>query len=346
MRTIEKALKKQQKLVSRAHAKKMDSVIENIPVEQFKMDSVIENIPVEQLKNEKEIKSESKPKHNILENEQINTSVFEQERIDIAAGYKAYSSDDKNPAGYFQGGQSQTVEIDIERLKSLGFMTSLESNTLLNEEFREIKRPLLQNIKGKSAHKIEKANLIQVTSSVQGEGKTFTSVNLAIAIAMEMDHTVLLVDADVIKSSVSKTLGIESETGLTDYLKGDVSNLSEVMLKTSIPKLSVLPAGSRQDLSTELLNSDFMDNLFNELSGRYKNRVVIIDSPPLLETNESRVIAHKVGQIVFVAEHNKTTQASIKSALSLLEPEMVIGLVINKNRSGSKSQYGYGSDAK
>ncbi len=241
--------------------------------------------------------------------------------------------------------QSQKVEIDIERLKNLGFITSLESNTLLNEEFREVKRPLLQNIKGKTAHKIEKSNLIQVTSSLQGEGKTFTAVNLAISIAMEMDHTVLLVDADVIKSSVSKTLGIQADVGLTDYLKGDIESLSDVMLNTSIPKLSVLPAGTRQDLSTELLNSDFMENLFRELSERYKDRVVIIDSPPLLETNESRVIAHKVGQIVFVVEHNKTTQASIKNALSLLDPEMVIGLVMNKNRSGSKSQYyGYGAD--
>ena len=243
---------------------------------------------------------------------------------------------------------SQKVEVDIGRLKNMGFITSLESNTLLNEEFREIKRPLLRNIKGRSAHPIERANLIQVTSSLQGEGKTFTSVNLAMAIAMELDYTVLLVDADVIKSSVSKTLGINAERGLTDYLQGDVNKLSDVLLHTNIPKLSVLPAGRRHDLSTELLNSEFMDNLIHELAFRYKDRVVIIDSPPLLQTNESRVLAHKVGQIVFVVEQNKTTQTTIKNALSLLDPEMVIGLVMNKNRSGSKSNYyyyGYGSDA-
>ena len=330
MGTIEKALKKRQKLVARAdNDNQINSVVDNKNIEQL-IDG----------QNEAKIKSESKLNSNVFDNKNINLSVPDQDLVDKATEYQAYSSDNMN-----HGGQSQKVEIDIERLKNLGFITSLESNTLLNEEFREIKRPLLHNIKGKSAHTIEKANLIQVTSSIQGEGKTFTSINLAIAIAMELDHTVLLVDADVIKSSVSKTLGIQSETGLTDYLKGDVSHLSEVMLKTSIPKLTVLPAGSRQDLSTELLNSDFMDNLFDELSGRYKNRVVIIDSPPLLETNESRVIAHKVGQIVFIVEHNKTTQTSIKNALSLLEPEMVIGLVMNKNRSGTNSQYyGYGSD--
>ncbi len=243
--------------------------------------------------------------------------------------------------------RSQDVEVDLERLKDMGFITSLDSRNLLSEEIREIKRPLLQNIKGKGAHQIDRANLIQVTSSVQGEGKTFTSINLAMAFAMEMDYRVLLVDADVIKSSVSKTMGIKAEQGLTDYLQGQVSDLSKVLLKTNIPKLSILPAGSIHELSSELLNSEFMDNLINELSNRYKDRIVIIDSPPILETNESRIIAHKVGQIVFVIEHNKTTQTNIKSALSLLDPEMVIGLVLNKNRSATKSSYyyGYGADA-
>ena len=236
-------------------------------------------------------------------------------------------------------GCSKYFEIDIERLKNLGFITSLESNTLLNEELREIKRPLLRNIKGHNK-KLKKANIIQVTSSLPGEGKTFTSINLAMTIAMEFDYTVLLVDADVIKSAVSDTLGINEEFGLTDYLNRDVEHLSDVMLRTSIPKLSVLPAGTRQSLSTELLNSEFMDNLIIEFAERYNDRIVIIDSPPLLATNESRILAHKTGQIVFVVEHNKTSKASIKSALSLLDPDMNIGLILNKS-SGSRGEYGY-----
>jgi len=237
-------------------------------------------------------------------------------------------------------GESKLFEIDIERLKNLGFITSLQSNTLLNEELREIKRPLLRNIKAKGSNKVDKANVIQVTSSLPGEGKTFTSINLAMSIAMEFDYTVLLVDADVIKSAVSDTLGIHEERGLTDYLNRDVDHLSDVLLKTSIPKLSVLPAGTRKNLSTELLNSEFMDQLITEFSERYDDRIVIIDSPPLLATNESRIIAHKIGQIVFVVEHNRTTQASIKSALSLLDPDMTIGIILNKTR-GSRGEYGY-----
>ena len=317
MGTIEKALKKQQKIIAQAGAEPTISTV---------------------VKNKPEVSL------NTLNNAKIDISDFEQ---NIAGNFPEHDALQQFSPGNAQ--HSQKIEIDLERLNDMGFITSLESNTLLNEEFREIKRPLLQNIRGKSAHEIERANLIQVTSSLQGEGKTFTSVNLAIAIAMELDYRVLLVDADVIKSSISNTLGINTENGLTDYLQGDISNLSEVMLNTSIPKLSILPSGKRHDLSTELLNSDFMDNLFYELSSRYKDRVIIIDSPPLLETNESRVIAQKAGQIVFVVEHNKTTQSSIKNALSLLDPEMVIGLVMNKNRSGSRSSYygygyGYGAD--
>ncbi len=276
-----------------------------------------------------------------LETSSVDITEFEHDLLSRASEKEQQSNN--HPNGRF----SKEVEIDLEQLKNTGVITSLESRNLLSEEFREIKRPLLQNIKGKGAHQIERANLIQITSSVQGEGKTFTSINLAMAFAMEMDYRVLLVDADVIKSSVSKTLGIKTEYGLTDYLQGKVTELSEVMLKTNIPKLSVLPAGRLHDLSAELLNSEFMDNLIKELSVRYKDRVVIIDSPPLLETNESRIIAHKVGQIVFVVEHNKTAQTSIKSALSLLDPEMVIGLVLNKNRAGDKSSYyyGYGANA-
>ncbi len=238
---------------------------------------------------------------------------------------------------------SKSIEVNLKRLEEFGFLSMSDSNTLLHQEFREIKRPLLQNIKGKTAHEIERANLIQVTSALQGEGKTFTSVNLALSIAKELDYRVLLIDADILKSSVSKTFGIEVDKGLTDFLHGDVSNLSDVLITTNIPKLSLLPAGNKHHLSTELLNSEFMDNLIEELSGRYKDRVIIIDSPPLLQTNESRVLAQKVGQIVFVVEQNKTTQLSVKNALSLLDPEMVIGLVMNKSMGTSSSNYyGYG----
>jgi len=237
---------------------------------------------------------------------------------------------------------SREVNIDLKNMQNMGFLVPHGSNSVLNEEYRQIKRPLINNIRGKSAYPIERANLIQVTSSLQGEGKTFTSINLAIAVAMEMDLNVLLVDADVIKSSVTRILINRNEKGLTDYLSGDVKELSDVLLATNIPKLKLLPAGTRNQLSTELLNSHYMEQLISEFSQRYDNRVVIIDSPPMLQTNEARILAHKVGQIVFVVEQNKTPQDAVKNALALIDREMVVGLVMNKSRTGKQGgYYGY-----
>ncbi len=247
--------------------------------------------------------------------------------------------------GESSSSSSQSVEIDIKHLINQGFLNPDDAQSEINEEFRQIKRPLLNNIRGKSAHVIDKANLIQVTSSLQGEGKTFNAINLALAMAMEMDFKVLLVDADVVKPSVAKELNIKTDKGLIEYLSGEVSELSELMLNTNIPKLTILPAGNRHNLTTELVSSDVMEHLFTELSGRYSDRVVIIDSPPILQTNESVLISQKVGQIVFIVEQNSTAQSDVESAISKLDANAVIGVVMNKSRSGETgSYYGYGSE--
>ncbi len=235
-----------------------------------------------------------------------------------------------------------SIDVDTKHLSDLGILVPDHENSVINEEFRRIKTPLLQNIKGKSAHPIRKANLIQVTSALQGEGKSFNAVNLAMSMAMELDFNVLLVDADVLKPSISNVLNIKTDKGLIDYLSGDVDNLSDVLLTTNIPKLTLLPAGIKHKLSVELFNSDVMLQLFDELSQRYSDRVVIIDSPPILQTNESSILAQNVGQIVFVIEQNTTAMIDVKNAISKLPSDAVIGLVINKSRSGKEDGYGYG----
>jgi len=238
--------------------------------------------------------------------------------------------------------KSNNIVINTTRLKQMGFLSLDGENTLLNDDYREIKRPLLRNIRGKAAHPIPRANLIQVTSSNQGEGKTFNAINLALSLAMELDHTVLLIDADVIQSSVTQTLGISNEQGLTNYLSGEINNLSSVMLNTNIPKLSILPAGTQHQLSSELLDSELMEGLIDELSERYKDRIVVIDTPPLLLTNEARVLASQVGQIVFIVEKNRTQHQEILQALSFLDQDMAVGIVLNKAYSmEQRKQYGY-----
>lgn len=231
-------------------------------------------------------------------------------------------------------------KLDLVRLRAAGLITPEAERSQVAEEFRMIKRPLLKNAFGQGAALVEKGNLIMISSGFPNEGKTFTSINLALSIASELDHTVLLVDADVARPAVTSYFGIDKGPGLVDYLLGDQPDLSNLLIKTDIPKLTLLPAGKRHHHSTELLASESMRNLLEELSERYPDRVIIFDSPPLLVTTEASVLASLVGQIVIVVESEKTTQTALKEALSLLDPDKSIGLVLNKSRQPFGSEYG------
>lgn len=215
------------------------------------------------------------------------------------------------------------------------------------EEYRMVKRPLLLNVQGKGASQVEHPNLIMITSSLPGEGKTFISTNLSMSIALERDHTVLFVDADVAKPGMSRLLGIENELGLIDVLMGDVPDIADVMFHTDIPKLSVIPAGTLHPHSTELLASNSMTVLMQEIAQRYSDRIVIFDSPPLLVTSEARVLAKLMGQILMVVEESKTSKSALKESISLISSNEIVGLVLNKDRrfffDPSRSNYAYGS---
>lgn len=238
---------------------------------------------------------------------------------------------------------SRTAYIDLEALAAKGMVTPDQPRSAIAEEFRVIKRPLLRNATDTSAVRIENANLIMVTSALPGEGKTFSAINLAISMAMELDYTVLLVDADVSRPSVFRQLGLPPERGLMDVLAGEVTDLSEVLLRTNIEKLSILPAGMPHQRATELLASENMNRLLKQIAGRYSDRIVIFDSPPLLVTTESRVLATHMGQVLIVVEAERTTHASVKQALSTIESCPIKLMMLNKSRhSGPGSYYGYG----
>jgi exopolysaccharide/PEP-CTERM locus tyrosine autokinase len=190
---------------------------------------------------------------------------------------------------------------------------------------------------------IERANLILITSSVPGEGKTFTACNLALSIAMEREKTVLLVDADVDKPSISTLLGINEKAGLIDLLEGVSTRIQDILIRTDIPNLSILPAGRLHQHSTELLASVAMKRLANELSKRYPDRIIIFDSPPLLAATQSNVLVSLVGQVVLVIEAEMTPQNIVQEAVSKLESCKAVGCVLNKTKKGfGFTYYGYG----
>jgi len=238
---------------------------------------------------------------------------------------------------------TRRVELDLNRMRDLGMVTAAGGRTRLLEDFRVIKRPLLQRAFAERKDSDKPGNLIMVTSSLPGEGKTYCAINLAMSIAMELDHTVLLVDADVARPSVLRSLGLPAHRGLMDILLDDKVDMADVMLRTNVDTLTILPAGTSTPRATELLASSSMSALVNEIANRYRDRIVIFDSPPLLLTSESRVLASHMGQIVLVVEAQTTTQHAVKEALRQLEGNQNVNLIYNKTREfpGIEETYDY-----
>jgi len=240
--------------------------------------------------------------------------------------------------------QSSIIKFDWDYLHNNGFIRIDDSHSRIAEEYRSIKRPLVTNALGARKSDIKNSNLILVTSSVPGEGKTFTSINLALSIAAEMDKKVLLIDADVAKPSIAKVLGIKSKVGLIDFLETDTLSLSDIILQTEVPGLRIITAGKSHKFSTELLASDKMIALSEELSKRYSDRIVIFDTPPLLATTQAEVLASQMGQVILVVAAEQTPQNFVlESAKKLQNCSDIVLAVLNKaQRNLNAGYYGYG----
>jgi len=240
--------------------------------------------------------------------------------------------------------QSKTkrVLLDLDAMAASGLLVPTQSRNLLANEFRVIKRPLIANAMGKGSTPVPNGNLIMVTSALPGEGKSFTAVNLAISIAMELDNTVMLVDADVARPSILNMVGLPPTEGLLDVVKDNSLDISRVLLHTNIEKLSILPSGTPHPRATELLASDAMIRLLDDMAKRYPDRIIVFDSPPLLLTTEARALASHMGQIVVVVQSGETAQAAVKEAVSTIESCPLKMMVLNQATQSASDRYGYG----
>jgi protein-tyrosine kinase len=235
----------------------------------------------------------------------------------------------------------ETIVLNGERLTERGFIYSSGSSHQIQEEFRHIKRKLINNAFGPAAKTLKHSNLIMVSSSNPNEGKTFISINLALSIALEQEKTVLLVDADVLRPSIHRELEFESKQGLLEYLLDEVHSLSDVIYNTNVANLKLIPAGKPHHLTNELLASKKMATLAKELAERYSDRIVIFDCPPILGVTETPVLSSLVGQAVVVVEESKTKLDDVKKAVSQLDEDIALGFVMNKTVMSKKDEYGY-----
>lgn len=237
------------------------------------------------------------------------------------------------------------VTIDQSALRAAGLLPPEHQKRQLANQYRQIKRPLVASALGRGRPRLQDGQLIMIASAMPGEGKTFTSINLAFSMANEKDVQVVLVDADVAKPQVSRMFGIAAERGLQDAISDPNVDIESLVLATDIPNLCVLSAGTRSDHATELFASDRMVHVMREFVARDPSRIVLFDSPPVLLTTESPALAQIVGQIVVVVRADETQQHVLLDALSHLPVETSTSLVLNRSvaKDGGRSYYyGYG----
>lgn len=233
--------------------------------------------------------------------------------------------------------------VDQNMLRRLGaFPADDAADWQLTDELRRVKRPLLDVVAGKGAKTPAHPARIMVASAVPKEGKTFTAVNLALSLARERDFEVLLVDGDTAKSDITRTLGLEGRPGLMDVLVDDQHRPADVIVRTDVPNLSVVPAGTRQPLAPELFGSQRMEHVLAGLDDRgARQRLLVFDSSPLLAASDSQVLLTHMGQVVMVVAAGRTRQQEVRLALASTAQSQYVGLILNMSRlPATENRYG------
>lgn len=234
-------------------------------------------------------------------------------------------------------------KVDPQLLIKAGLLAPMDHAEPVADEFRRIKRPLITNATKSLEMGGDHMNVIMITSALPNAGKTFCSINLAVSMSLERELNVLLVDADVAKRHISREIGLADAPGLIDLLLDESCSIDEALVRTDLNDIQVLPAGRHHPQATELLASERMSRIIGELATRYSDRIILLDSPPLLITSEAQALASQVGQIVLVVEAGETTQQSLLQTIEVLDREKAINVILNKSRHSSQFGY-YGGD--
>jgi protein-tyrosine kinase len=235
---------------------------------------------------------------------------------------------------------SKQIAVDNAALRASGYFPEADRDRHFADQYRRIKRPLIEKALSSGS---PEPRVIMVTSALPGDGKTFTSINLTLSVALERDISVLLVDADVAKRHISTIFKLQDEAGLLDALLDESLDPESLIIPTTTRGLSILPAGKLVSGTAELLNSNRMRQIVAALTTRQPRRLLILDSPPLLVTNEGAALTRIAGQVVLVVRAGVTPRPAVQSAMSLIDPEQAGGIVLNQVQASSgEGYYGYG----
>jgi protein-tyrosine kinase len=230
--------------------------------------------------------------------------------------------------------------VDMTSLFRAGMIDWNRVRSRVSEEFRLVQRQIVRTAFTAAGAEPGFSNLLMITSSIPGEGKSFTSLNLAACIARQRDHHVLLIDIDSKRDSFCMALGLGDAPGLLDIAANSELDASQVMAKTAIENLTVLPIGIERDLGPELFASKQMTKLIQAIGRRYADRLIVLDAPPTLSTSDPAALAPIVGQVLFVVEAERTQRDEVVSSLDLLQACPTITLLLNKVQVQTRYTFG------
>jgi protein-tyrosine kinase len=237
---------------------------------------------------------------------------------------------------------TERIAVDNAALRASGYFPEMDRDRQFADQYRRIKGPLIERALSASSG-APGPRVIMVTSALPGDGKTFTSINLTLSMALERDISVLLIDADLPKRHISSIFNLQDRPGLLDALVDDRLNPESLVVPTTTRGLSILPAGKMVAGTAELLSSNRMRHIISTLTGRLPRRLLILDSPPLLVTNEGNALIKISGQVVLVVRAGVTPRPAVQSALAMIDADQAGGIVLNQLHGVSgEGYYGYG----
>ncbi len=229
--------------------------------------------------------------------------------------------------------------LDLTALGESGYLTPDKMRSRLAEQYRILKRPILKQAIASEDAGDSSSRIIAVTSAVPGEGKTFTVLNLAMSIAMERDLSVLVIDADLIERALTSRVQMDDRPGLSDILLDSGLEPGEVTVKVDVGQYAIIPAGSPAEHPSELVSSERMREVIQALAERHEDRIILIDTAPLLTTSQGVAISDLAGQVLVVVEEGKTSKQVVMDAVSIISHRASIGLVLNKSSRAAKASY-------
>ena len=229
---------------------------------------------------------------------------------------------------------TRVASIELSVLRANGVMPA-DASGPAGHAFKMLRTQVLQRLQPRGW------NTLAVISPTPGDGKTFTAINLAIAIAGDTNHTTLLVDFDLRNPSVHQRFGIQPDIGVEQCLRGEAAVSAALLNPRGYPKLVLLPARDPVSNSSDLLSSEYTRQLIREVKEGYPNRVVLFDLPPVLGADDALAFAPQVDAALVVVGEERTQREDLLRCFEILRDIPIIGTVLNGSRTDASLAYAY-----